>query len=122
MPTDPPRASLDKAALDRLHELDPEGRHGVLRRVLSTFDSSLSQMLVQLATELGQGRPQAVADIAHKLKSSAAAVGAAALSQTCNEIERRQRVGAAAQLDDDVRRLITDGESALQAVRAILRA
>ena len=117
-----PRTTLDMAALERLRELDPDGRHGVLRRVLETFESSLARMLVQLAAEIGQGRTQAVADMAHKLKSSSAAVGALALAQSCTDVERRQRAGAPAQLDADVRRLITDGELSLDAVRAILRA
>ena len=121
MSTEPAGASLDPSALDRLRELDPDGRHGVLQRVLSVFEASLAQMLAQLAAELGAGRTRPVADIAHKLKSSAAAVGASALSHSCAEVEQRQRAGAPAQLDDDVRRLITDGELALQAVRAILR-
>lgn len=115
-------ASLDETALGRLRELDPDGRHGVLARVLSTFERSLEQMLGQLAAEIGQGRSQAVADIAHKLKASSAAVGALVLSQTCAEVEQRQRAGAPARIDEDVRRLITDGGHALQAVRAILRA
>lgn len=121
MSTEPAGASLDSSALDRLRELDPDGKHGVLQRVLSTFEASLSQMLAQLAAELGAGRMRAVADIAHKLKSSSAAVGAMALSRSCAEVEQRQRAGAPIQLDDDVRRLITDGELALRAVRAILR-
>lgn len=121
MPTEPPRASLDPAALDRLRELDPEDRHGVLQRVLNTFEASLAHMLGQLGAQATGGQPKAVADIAHKLKSSAAAVGAVALSRTCAEVEQRQRLGEPGQLDADVRRLITDGELALQAVRAILR-
>lgn len=121
MPTEPTRASLDPAALARLRELDPDDRHGVLQRVLNTFEVSLGHMLTQLALHASGGQPQAVADIAHKLKSSAAAVGAVALSRVCAEVEQRQRLGAPAQLDADVRRLITDGELALQAVRAILR-
>lgn len=121
MPTEPPCASLDPAALERLRELDPDGSHGVLQRVLGTFETSLAHMLAQLAAQASGGQARAVADIAHKLKSSAAAVGAMTLSQTCAEVEQRQRLGAPAQLDADVRRLITDGELALQAVRAILR-
>jgi HPt (histidine-containing phosphotransfer) domain-containing protein len=120
MQTEPPRATLDPSALERLRELDPDGRHGIVRRVLATFDVSLSQMLQQLAAAGTQGGGEAVADLAHKLKSSSAAVGALALAKTCAEVEKRQRNGAPAQLEADVRRLITDGEAALQAVRAIL--
>ena len=44
--------TLDAAALARLRELDPEGRHGVLPRVLGAFEASLARMLAQLAGEL----------------------------------------------------------------------
>ena len=114
-------ATLDAGALARLRELDPDGRHGVLNRVLAAFETSLARMLVQLRAELDAGDPGVVAGVAHTLKSSSASVGALALSATCAEVERRLRTGAPGDLHADVMRLVTDGEAALHAVGAMLR-
>ena len=78
-----PLATLDAAALARLRELDPDGRHGVLTRVLAAFETSLARMLVQLRAELDAGDPGVVAGVAHTLKSSSASVGALALAASC---------------------------------------
>jgi len=120
MNAEPDRMSLDPGALDRLRELDPDGRHGVLRRVLQAFETSLARMLAQLQSELGQGRAETVAGVAHTLKSSAASVGALSLSRLCAEVERQRHGGQGDGLDDDIRRLIAEGGLALQAVRAML--
>jgi HPt (histidine-containing phosphotransfer) domain-containing protein len=124
-PPSPPAtdaAILDLGVLDRLRELDPDGRNGVLRRVLEAFDLSLVRMLAQLAAELDDGNPAVVATIAHTLKSSSAAVGALALSGACADVERRQRDGRGLSVHDDVAGLIAHGEAALRAVRAMLQA
>jgi hypothetical protein len=126
MNTDPrapdvPPATLDAAALARLRELDPDGRHGVVLRVLAAFETSLGRMLGQLRTELDAGDPAVVAGIAHTLKSSSASVGALALSASCAEIERRLREKAAGDLRADVQRLLAEGEVALHAVGSMLR-
>ncbi len=112
---------LDAAALARLKELDPDGRHGVVARVFNVFETSLTRMLVQLAAEREGGDPGVVASVAHTLKSSSASVGALALAQTCAEVERRLRTGEPGSLDGDIERLLRDGEGALAAVRAMLQ-
>jgi HPt (histidine-containing phosphotransfer) domain-containing protein len=114
-------AQFDPVALERLRELDPDGRHGVLQRVLTAFETSLSRMLVQLAAEREGGDAGVVAGVAHTLKSSSASVGATALSQACAEVERRLRTGEAGSLDGDIERLLSAGEGALATVRAMLR-
>ncbi len=121
MTADPPAVRLDEGALARLRELDPDGRHDVLGRVLRTFEASLARQLGVLQAEAGHGRATAVANLAHLLKSSAGSVGALALAQCCAEVEQQRRDGQAQGLDDDIQRLITEGQRALQAVRAILR-
>lgn len=118
---EPGPVSLDAAALARLRELDPDGRHGVVNRVLAAFETSLARMLVQLRAELGEGHDGVVAAVAHTLKSSSASVGALALSRACGEVEKRLRDGLAGDLDADVTRLIAEGQAALLAVRAMLR-
>ena len=116
-----PPVTLDATALARLRELDPDGRHGVVVRVLEAFETSLGRMLGQLRTELDAGDPAVVAGIAHTLKSSSASVGALALSARCAEIERRLREGADGDLQADVQRLLAEGEAALRAVGSMLR-
>lgn len=113
---------LDAATLARLHELDPDGRQGIVQRVLNAFDSSLTRMLVQLGSDPDRSDAAVVAALAHQIKSSSGAVGALALSAACAEIERRLRDGVSDDLAADVRRLLAEGEAAQRAVRAMLRA
>lgn len=117
----PERVELDATALARLRELDPDGRHGVLRRVLLAFETSLSRMLEQLAAAREGGDPGVVASVAHTLKSSSASVGAMALSSTCAEVEHRLRTGQAGSLAGDIEQMCRDGESALATVKAMLQ-
>lgn len=114
--------SLDAAALARLRDLDPDGRHGVVTRVLTAFEASLSRMLAQLQGERGAHHPAAVAGVAHMLKSSSASVGALSLAKACADVELKLRQGDTSALQADITQLISEGESALQAVTAILRA
>jgi HPt (histidine-containing phosphotransfer) domain-containing protein len=113
---------LDEVALGRLRELDPDGRHGVLRRVFSAFETSLMRMLVQLTAEREGGDAGVVSSVAHTLKSSSASVGALQLSAACAEVERRLRDHRPGDLQADVEKLLKEGESALRAVRAMLQA
>jgi HPt (histidine-containing phosphotransfer) domain-containing protein len=121
MSTEPKRPRLDADALARLQELDPDGRHGVVRRVLEAFETSLVRMLVQLQVQASASDAVAVSRVAHTLKSSAASVGALALSQRCAEIEKKRRDGDAVGIEGDVAAMVAEAEAALVAVRAILR-
>ncbi len=121
MNAEPTLHRLDSQALARLRELDPDGRHGVVMRVLAAFETSLIRMLAQLRAESLQGHADVVSGVAHTLKSSSASVGALALSKACAEVEARLRAGDASALQSDIARLISEGEAALLAVGAILR-
>lgn len=112
---------LDAAALARLRELDPDGRHGVMDKVFKAFETSLLRMLGQLEAQREGGDPEVVARIAHTLKSSSASVGALALAQTCTEVERRLRTDGPGALGGDIERLLQAGQAALVAVKAMLR-
>jgi HPt (histidine-containing phosphotransfer) domain-containing protein len=114
-----PPAVLDEVALSRLRALDPEGRHGVLARVLATYEASLVRQLEHLRAALPAPTP-AVAILAHTLKSSSASVGAVALARACETLEARVRQGGTAQTHD-VAELIALAEAALAAVRTMLR-
>jgi HPt (histidine-containing phosphotransfer) domain-containing protein len=120
---EPAVVSLDARALARLHELDPSGELGVVRRVLVAFEASLVRMLAQLAAQRDAGAAVDTAQItllAHTIKSSAASLGATQLSQACADTERRCRQGDFSAMQHDLQRLLSEGAAALAAVRAML--
>jgi HPt (histidine-containing phosphotransfer) domain-containing protein len=84
-------AVLDAAALDRLHQLDPGNRSGLVKRVLQTYCESLDRLLVQWHAARAAGDANAMRALAHTLKSSSASVGALALSALCADVEARLR-------------------------------
>lgn len=118
-PADKPEP-LDAQALARLHELDPDGRQGVVRRVLAAYDTSLSRMVAQLRLQAQAPDADVVASIAHTLKSSSASVGAVALSRACADLESRLRGGHAADLRHEIDRLVALADAAQRAVAAML--
>lgn len=114
-------AKLDPLALARLQELDPDGRHGVVQRVLTAYENSLLRMLAQLRETPEATLAGVLAGVAHTLKSSSASVGALALTKTCADIEARLRSGNTSALAGDLARLVQQAEAAHRAVKAILR-
>ena len=112
---------LDAQALARLQELDPDGRHGVVPRVLAAYEASLQRLLAQLRAAQEPALAGVMAGVAHTLKSSSTSVGALDLARTCAEVEARLRHGDASSLAGDLARLLADGDTAHEAVKAILR-
>ncbi len=120
---DPNPSRLDAQALDRLRELDPDGRHGVVQRVLTAFEGSLARMRTVLEAQARADVADAgvVNGIAHTLKSSSASVGALALARTCAEVELHLRQNPGCELAPEIQQLLADSAAALVAVRAMLR-
>lgn len=112
---------LDEIALGKLRELDPDGRRGVVKRVLTAFDSSLDRWISQLEGQPDPADVAAVAHIAHTLKSSAASVGAKDLARACADVELRLRNGDPVDLPREIQRMVSLGHAALAAIRAMLR-
>lgn len=112
---------LDAAALARLQELDPDGRNGVVQRVLEAYENSLVRMLQQLHEQRGGHDAALVGRLAHTLKSSSGSVGALGMAQACADVEARLRNGAPGELAHDVDRLLAEGQVALASVAAMLR-
>ena len=108
---------LDAQALARLQELDPEGKAGLVKRVLETYTRSLASLLAQLATARAAADAQGQRHVAHTLKSSSASVGALKLSELCADIERRLREGALDGMDCHLDDLRAEGERVLAALR-----
>lgn len=117
----PEPLQLDAQALAKLRELDPDGRHGVVQRVLQTFESTLQRQAAELREARDRGDVAVMGRIAHTMKPSSAAVGALALSALCADVERQVRNGETAGLLPRVENLLSEAERALVAVRAMLR-
>jgi HPt (histidine-containing phosphotransfer) domain-containing protein len=84
---------LDASALAGLRELDPQGRNGLLERVVKAFHESLLRLAPQLLSAMAAGDAKGVRHVAHTLKSSAASIGALRLSAQCAELEAAVRSG-----------------------------
>jgi HPt (histidine-containing phosphotransfer) domain-containing protein len=108
---------LDADALARLCELDPEGKTGLLARVLATYTQSLQRLLGQLQAARDEADVQAQRHVAHTLKSSSASVGALALSASCAGVERKLRDGPTDDLDRELDQLAAEGHRVLAALR-----
>ncbi|MDE2368112.1 MAG: Hpt domain-containing protein [Burkholderiales bacterium] len=120
---DPTPAALDPAALDKLRELDPQGRHGLLERVMTTYVNSLLRILGLLEAEATRGDVETVARLAHQLKSSSASIGAMPLSRAAAEVERELRAasaGSSADASVAIARLLREGRGAAASVNAML--
>lgn len=119
--------TLDAAALERIRALDPDGRHGVLVRVLQAFETSLQRSLQALEAASAAADLDTLARLAHTLKSSAASVGALGLSQRCAEVEaalREQRAHPdhpAVDLPAATEQILSEARRALTATAAMLR-
>ena len=115
----PPRAweqVLDREALDRLRELDPGGRGGLVDRVLTTYAQSLGKLLEQLGAARAAADSNGLRHVSHTLKSSSASVGALQLSALCADIERRVREGQTDGLDVQLDAMEAEGRRVLAAL------
>jgi CheY-like chemotaxis protein len=119
-PADPYAAlagALDADALERLRELDPGDKNGLLPRVLQAFETSIERLLGQLADARRDDDIAGMRHVAHTLKSSAASIGALELSRICADIERRIRE----QRTEGLGTLLDDMVAQSDRVRAVLK-
>ncbi len=107
---------LDREALDRLRELDPGGRGGLVERVLATYAQSLAKLLDQLGAARAAADHAGLRHVSHTLKSSSASVGALQLSAFCADIERRVREGQTDGLEDRLDAMADEGRRILAAL------
>ncbi|MCU0587956.1 MAG: Hpt domain-containing protein [Syntrophobacteraceae bacterium] len=85
---------LDQDKLQGIRALDPDGKAGLLRRVIQAFIDKTPGLLQQISSALEAGDVEGVFRGAHSLKSSSAMVGAMRLSETCRQLEAVGRRGS----------------------------
>ncbi len=119
--SDEPDTTLDAAALQRLHDLDPGGHGRLLERVLEAFESSSTRLAGQLAEARRSGDTAGVRLVVHTLKSSSASIGALSLARLCAEIEGSLRDGSHVELDSRLDAVDRGLQAVLQMVKPMLK-
>ena len=104
-------ACLDAAALSGLRELDPQGRNGLIGRVVKGFQDSLARLVPQLRSAMQANDNDAIRYVSHTLKSSSASIGALRLSSLCAELEAAVRAGRTEGLQQRVDAVCAEIES-----------
>ena len=112
---------LDADALQRLRDLDPNGKNRLLERVLVAFETSAARLSKQLLEAREGGDVEGVRLVAHTLKSSSASIGALELSRLCAEIETQVRTGLLSGLDDRLDAMDRELGAVLQTVSPLLK-
>jgi len=121
-PTQTP-AALDADALARLRELDPEGRSGLLARVVNAYLASLDRLVPELDRVRGvSADAEVIRHVSHTLKSSSASVGALQVSQRCAEIEALARARQLETIEPLLDRLLDELAQARLALTQLLGA
>ena len=99
-------AAIDLTVIDALCELDDRGGMGLVNTLFTCFLESAEDDLGQIRSALAAGDATALAQIAHRMKSSTANLGALPLSAFYRELEasaREVRIDAANALLDRIR-------------------
>jgi signal transduction histidine kinase/DNA-binding response OmpR family regulator len=86
-------APVDQSVLQGLRSLQRPGKPDVLARFIEVFNRDAPRLVAQMNEAARAGDAEALRRAAHTLKSNSAAVGAAALSERCREIEQFARGG-----------------------------
>lgn len=110
---------LDDAALQRLRDLDPDGRSKLLARVAQAFEASLGRLLPQLRAAQAAGDAEGIRHVAHTLKSSAASIGAVKLSRMCADMEAMARDRQTDGLHDRISALAAELVPVLEALKHV---
>lgn len=96
-------AAIDQTAIDALRELDEDGGMALVTQLANSFLESAERQHARVEAAADVGDAKALALAAHSLKSSAANLGAAALSACYRDLEKCGREGRT----DDARALFS---------------
>jgi CheY-like chemotaxis protein/HPt (histidine-containing phosphotransfer) domain-containing protein len=107
--------TLDRAALDNVRAVDGIG--AVLAEVIELYLDDAPAHLRALRTALEGGRLGDLGTAAHALKSASLNVGARALCDLCNRLERQAKAGTSAGTAE----MVTGIEALMERVRNALR-
>jgi PAS domain S-box-containing protein len=104
---------LDMTILAELRQLEQDGEPGLLRELLEVFQAQVPEEVACLRAAVEAGDTSALKSVAHRLKGTAATVGARAVALRCRDLEIMGRSGAVngalellQQLEDEYQRTL----------------
>lgn len=120
-----PITVLDAVALSSLHALDPDGRSGVVNKVLGVYASSLQRLMAEFDIACQAMHLPGLRHVSHTLRTSSASVGALAFSAACGRVETLVRERMAGQpeepgMADALATMQREGQAALVAVQQLV--
>ena len=83
--------AVDFTVLDRIRSLQREGSPDLVGKIVTAYDHEASMIMKNLEEAIGEVNSQRMFQLAHKLKSSSANVGAMHLSSLLKTLEMRGR-------------------------------
>jgi len=83
--------AINKATLETIRTLDPNGGNELLHRIISLYLNNASTLLHSLEQAWATGELDAIRSVSHTLKSSSNQVGAHRLAEHCREVENEAR-------------------------------
>ncbi|MDC8784281.1 Hpt domain-containing protein [Roseateles koreensis] len=114
-------ACLDPVAMERLHELDPDGSNKLVERVIDAYLKSLDRMVPDLIRARDASPDlNVIRHVSHTLKSSSASLGALQLSEICAGVELMVRDGQTAGIDKQLDLMLESLAQVKQALMALL--
>jgi CheY-like chemotaxis protein len=82
---------INKAALETIRTLDPNGGNELLHRIITLYLSNAGTLLHSFEQAWATGELDAIRSVSHTLKSSSNQVGAHRLAEHCREVENEAR-------------------------------
>ena len=117
---DEPAAPILDSAIERLRELDPDGGLAGAKELIQVFLDSAPENLEKMQEALDHDDAKTVCLNAHALKSGAAYVGAAPLSELCRRLEAASTTQPLAQSRALVEQVRREQDRAMRRLREIL--
>ena len=115
-----PCAAIDQAVIDSLRELDESGGVALLHELLESFLESADRSIAQVESAIASDDAAALCRAAHTSKSSAANLGAIALSGCYRELEQFGREGRISEARDRLAHVRFEHDRAVARMREML--
>jgi HPt (histidine-containing phosphotransfer) domain-containing protein len=109
---EPPKSSeqpntdlLDPQKLESIRSLDPDGKAGLLKRVMGLFLEKSPSLVQQMTDGQKLNNTEEIYRAAHSLKSSSATIGAMGLSEICRLLEMAGRQGNVTEIPELIKKV-----------------